>query len=72
MYSRNCIRCNGTEFYADRALAGRLICRKCGMAVGTRNNNSLSRNYSRSFSISNPTTIIVLALLVMILVLYVN
>jgi len=31
-----CLNCGSREFRADRALAGRLICKRCGFALGTR------------------------------------
>ena len=31
-----CLNCGSREFRADRALAGRLICKRCGYALGTR------------------------------------
>lgn len=31
-----CLNCGSREFRADRALAGRLICKRCGCALGTR------------------------------------
>ena len=34
-----CLNCGSREFRADRALAGRLICKRCGFALGTRQRN---------------------------------
>ena len=31
-----CLNCGSREFRADRALAGRLICKRCGCALGPR------------------------------------
>ena len=37
MRSRFCTSCGGSNFRADRALAGRLVCIDCGMALGQKN-----------------------------------
>ncbi|MAV10769.1 MAG: transcriptional regulator [Synechococcus sp. MED850] len=31
-----CLNCGSRAFRADRALAGRLVCQRCGLAAGSR------------------------------------
>lgn len=34
--SRRCARCGASSFRADRSLAGRLVCSRCGAPASTR------------------------------------
>ena len=42
-----CLNCGSREFRADRALAGRLICKRCGYALGTRPSSQGQRQGGR-------------------------
>ena len=42
-----CLNCGSREFRADRALAGRLICKRCGYALGARPSSQGQRQVGR-------------------------
>lgn len=51
MANNRCLICNGTNFRADRALAGRLVCNQCGTPIGIRANYSKINN-NKNFRIN--------------------
>ena len=61
-----CLNCGSREFRADRALAGRLICKRCGCALGTRPSSQGQRQGGRRRWVLI-TALIVTAVLVVLL-----
>ena len=61
-----CLNCGSREFRADRALAGRLICKRCGCALGTRPSSQGPRQGGRRRWLLI-TALIVTAVLVVLL-----
>ena len=61
-----CLNCGSREFRADRALAGRLICKRCGYALGTRPSSQGQRQGGRRRWLLI-TALIVTAVLVVLL-----
>ena len=69
MRNNRCKNCGGNDFRADRALAGRLICTKCGSPMGTR---SLSPKYPGSTYIGQNMSVLGYMIIALIVFLFIT
>ena len=64
MNPSHCYICGSTQFRADRALAGKLICTKCGSPAGVRRNRLHRKNVARSNRLSNTNVIVIIIIII--------
>ena len=68
MNSSQCNICGSSQFRADRALAGKLICTKCGSPVGSRRNRLHQNNVARSSKRINQNVILFIIMIIISLI----
>ena len=64
MNPSHCYICGSTQFRADRALAGKLICTKCGSPAGARRNRLYPKNYGSSNRLLNINVVLFIIIII--------
>lgn len=68
-FSGRCSRCGSNSFRADRSLAGRLVCTKCGTPAGQGNINRTYQRNTRSINRRWKWWLIGLGVLILVVIL---
>ncbi len=65
-----CSNCNGKSFFADRSLAGRLVCSSCGIALGSKSNYSFLKSSLSQRKLTKLHYLIIIGLIIAILIIF--